>query len=216
MDGRNSGQPVSPDLMNRALSIHLAPKGDVQSRRTPIGNPKLEFLPQNQERIEAELRGMIERWRQAGCPLDQAVRHPMTPWARTIGGILKVSGFSDFLGNYDTRKFTDDPLREALGILAAAMPGKELRPSEWAEVAVDQGLAKTLFPTHERDTGKGRERAMGVLLSRHLEETFEAKRETKRLRVYLDGGFRCWVKGANPHVRYVFRVIEQETLTVTE
>ena len=29
----------------------------------PIGNPKLEFLPANRGRIEAELRGMIERWR---------------------------------------------------------------------------------------------------------------------------------------------------------
>jgi hypothetical protein len=201
---------LSPDLMNRALSIHLAPRGDVQDRRTPIGNPKLEFLPQNQERIEAELRGMIERWRQARCPLDQAVRHPMTPWARTIGGILKVSNFSDFLGNYATRKIADDPLREAIGILAAAKPGKELRPSEWAAVAVEQGLAKTLFPSHERDTEKGRERAMGVLLSRYLEETFEATTETKRMRVHLDGGFRRWVKGANPHVRYVFKVVRKK------
>ena len=133
---------------------------------------------------------MIERWKQAGCPLDQAVRHPMTPWARTIGGILKVSGFTDFLANYDTRKIADDPLREALGILAATKPGKELRPHEWAEVAVEQGLAKTLFPTHERDTAKGRERAIGVLMSRHLDEKFEATTETKRLRVHLDGGFR--------------------------
>jgi hypothetical protein len=207
---------LSPDLMNRALSIHLAPKGDVQNRRTPIGNLKLEFLPQNQDRIEAELRGMIERWKKAGCPLDESAKHPMTPWARTIGGILKVSGFTDFLANYHARKVADDPLREALGILAAAKPGQALRPHEWAESAVEQGLAKTLFPVHERDTEKGRERAMGVLLSRHLEETLEARTETKRLQVHLDGGFRRWVKGANPHVRYVFRVIEEETLTVKE
>src|SRR5437762_6607345 len=100
---------------------------------------------------------MIERWKKAGRPLEGAVQHPMTPWARTIGGILKVNGFSDFLGNYHTRKVADDPVREALGILAAAKPGKELRPSEWATVAVEQGLAKALFPTHERDTEKGRE-----------------------------------------------------------
>jgi hypothetical protein len=141
--------------MNRALSIHLAPKGDVQNRRTPIGNPKLEFLPQNQERIEAEFRGMIERWKQAGCPLDESVKYPMTPWARTIGGILMVSGIGDFLGNYQGRQIADDPLREALGVLAAAKPGQALRPHQWAEVAVEQGLAKTLFPTHERDTEKG-------------------------------------------------------------
>ncbi len=205
---------LSPDLMNRALSIHLAPKGDVQERRTPIGNPKLEFLPQNRERIEAELRGMIERWKDSGSPLDESVKHSMTPWARTIGGILKINGFSDFLGNYQTRKVVDDPLREALGILAAMKPGKELRPNEWAKVAVEQGLAKTLFLNHERDTEKGRERAIGVLLSRHLEETFETKTETKRLRVRLDGGFRRWVKGQNPHTRYFFKVVEEESLPV--
>jgi hypothetical protein len=207
---------LSPDLMNRALSIRLAPKGDVQDRRTPLGNPKLEFLPQNRERIEAELRGLIERWKKAGCPLEGTVRHPMTPWARAIGGILKVNGFSDFLGNYHIRKMADDPLHEALGILAAAQPGQELRPHEWAEAAVEQGLAKTLFPTHERDTEKGRERAIGVLLSRHMEETFEARTETKRLRVRLEGGFRRWLKGGNPHVRYVFRVIEEESVPVDE
>jgi hypothetical protein len=203
---------LSPDLMNRALSIHLAPKGDVRDRRTPIGNPKLEFLPQNQGRIEEELRGMIERWKRAGRPLDEAARHPMTPWARSVGGVLKANGFSDFLGNYDARKVADDPVRAAVGILAAARPGKELRPSEWAKVVVEQGLAKTLFPTHERDTEKGRERAIGVLLSRHLEETFEATTETKRLRLRLDGGFRRWVKGRNPQMRYVFTVVEEVRL----
>jgi hypothetical protein len=203
---------LSPDLMNRALSIHLAPKGDVQDRRPSIGNPKLEFLPQNRERIEAELRGMIERWKKAGSPQDESVAHPMTRWARTIGGILKVNGFSDFLGNYQTRKVVDDPLREALGILAATKPGEELRPHEWAKVAVEQGLAKTLFLNHERDTENGRERAIGVLLSKHREETFEAKTEAKRLRVRLDGGLRRWVKGENPHRRYVFKVVKQENL----
>ena len=88
----NDGK-LSPDLMNRALPIHLAPRGSVHERETPIGNPKLDFLPAHGGQIEAELRGMIERWKDAGCPLDEDVRHSMTPWAKTIGGILKVSGY---------------------------------------------------------------------------------------------------------------------------
>ena len=206
---------LSPDLMNRALSIHLEPKGDVQDRKTPIGNPKLEFLPQNQERIEAELRGMIERWKNAGSPLDKTVTHPMTPWARTIGGILKASGFSDFLANYGSRKVADDPIREALGILAAANQDTPLTPMEWAKIAVDQGLAKTLIQTNERDTERGRERGMGVLLSRHLKETFEAVTETERLHVWLDGGYRRW-GGADPHKRYEFKMLGRKTLPVEE
>lgn len=205
---------LSPDLMNRSLSIHLAPRGDVHERDTPIGNPKLEFLPQNRDRIEAELRGMIETWKEAGCPLDHEVRHPMTPWARTIGGILKVSGFSDFLANYGTRKSADDPIREALAILGACRPNKPLRPMQWAKLAVEQGLAKTLFSVNERDTEKGRERAIGVLLKHHCEIRIEAKSETTRYSLRLKGGFRRWIRGKNPHTRYLFTVMDSEDIQV--
>jgi len=206
----------SSDLLNRALSIHLAPKGNVHDRQSPIGNPKLEFLPQNRERIEAELRGMIERWKEAGRPLDEKAKHPMTPWAKTVGGILKESGFTDFLANYGSRKAADDPIREALAILAAAMPAKQLRPREWAKQAVDQGLAKTLFTANDRDTVAGRERAIGSILKQHLEETFETKTETTKLLMRLDGGNRRWLAGKNPHVRYVFTVLSSTPFPVTE
>src|SRR5262249_16457857 len=179
---------LSPDLLNRALPIHLAPKGNVQGRQSPIGNPKLEFLPQNQERLTAELRGMIERWKACGRPLDDTVKHPMTPWAKTIGGILMANGFTDFLANYETRATRDDPIREALTILASAAPGQELRPGEWAELALEQGLARTLFSTSERDTSKGRERGIGIVFSRHRDETFEARTPTKQILVRLEGG----------------------------
>lgn len=203
---------LSPDLMNRALTIHLAPKGNIQDRRSAIGNPKLEFLPQHHERIESELRGMIERWKAAGQPLDETVTHPMTPWARTIGGILKVSGFSEFLANYRSQQTAADPVREAIAILGSARPNQELRPMDWGNIAVDEGLARTLFSPAERDTDKGRERAIGRILKRHLEETFEADTEDSRLLLKLDGGFRRWIKGENPHTRYVFRVLSRGTM----
>jgi hypothetical protein len=130
---------LSPDLLNRSLPIHLVPKGDIQDRESKIGNPRLEFLPQNRDQIEAEFHGMIEKWIEADSPLDESVRYPMTPWARTIGGILKVNGFKSFLANYGTRKSTDNPIRESLAVLGAAKPGEQLRPAEWATVAVTQG-----------------------------------------------------------------------------
>src|SRR5262249_33727160 len=52
---------ISEDLMNRALPIHLNPTGDVAQRLSPIGNPKLEYLPTHRDRIEAELHGLIAR-----------------------------------------------------------------------------------------------------------------------------------------------------------
>ena len=60
-------------------------------------------------------------------PLDETVKHSMTPWAKTVGGILKHNGFTDFLGNQQTRKAVDDPLRRAIGILGAVKPDKALR-----------------------------------------------------------------------------------------
>jgi hypothetical protein len=73
---------VSEDLMNRALPIRLEPVGDVAGRESPIGNPKLEYLPANRALIQAELRGMVERWKAAGRPEDLEARHPFTEWAR--------------------------------------------------------------------------------------------------------------------------------------
>lgn len=203
---------LSPDMLNRALTIHLAPRGNVHDRLSPIGNPKLEFLPAYCDRIQAELRGMVERWKAAGRPLDDGARHSMNVWAKTIGGILRVNGLNDFLANFATTKIVNDPTQDALSILAAAMPGRGLRPSEWAELAVEQGLAKVLFSANERDTLKGRERAIGVILSRHLDETFEGRTETTLIRLRLEGGCRRWVRGENPHVRYVFTLLSEEAL----
>lgn len=211
----NDGK-LSPDLMNRALPIHLSPKGNVHDRRSPIGNPKLEFLPQYRDRIEAELRGMIQNWKEAGCPEDQSVGHPMSRWAKTIGGILRVNGFEDFLANYSTAKVSDDPVREALAVLAAAEPNKALRPAEWASLAVEEGLEKTLFSAADRGSDRGRERGIGIVLTNHLEETFVARRASKRLNVQLEGGNRRWIKGRNPHVRYRFEVLSTERIPLDD
>lgn len=200
---------LSIDLMNRSLPIHLAPTNDVHEQQTAIGNPKLEFLPKFGRQIESEFRGMIEKWKAAGSPLDNSVRHPMSNWAKTIGGILKVNGFTDFLANYGSRKSADDPVREALAILGAAQPGKALRPANWAQLAVTQGLAKTLFSPNERDTPKGRERNIGVILKRHLQVTFDAQTDKKVYRLRLEGGFRRWIPGKNPHTRYRFEVLSE-------
>ena len=62
-------------------------------------------------------------------------RHDSPPpdeprWAKTIGGILAVSGFGDFLDNYGAAESAHDPIVEALAILAAAKPGQALRPAQ--------------------------------------------------------------------------------------
>lgn len=64
----------SEDLMNRSLPIHLAPSGNVADRKSPIGNPKLEFLPRNRDRIEAELT-VPGRCLTSRCPQQLAFSH---------------------------------------------------------------------------------------------------------------------------------------------
>ena len=158
---------VSEDLMNRGLPVHLNPVGNVADRVSPIGNPRLEYLPANRERIAAELRGMVERWKAAGQPLDQDVRHPFSVWAKTVGGILRVNGFRGFLGNYGVRKTVDDPLRQGLGILGAQAPDKWLQASAWAKYVSDLGLVKAVIPPADQDSEAGRARGLGVVLKAH-------------------------------------------------
>jgi hypothetical protein len=74
----------------------------------------------NASPIPSDVRARIERWKAAGCPLDHDVRHPFSDWARTIGGILRVNGFVDFLTNYGMRRTADDPVRLGLGLLGAS------------------------------------------------------------------------------------------------
>jgi hypothetical protein len=185
----------------------LAPQGDIHQRRSPIGNPKHEYLPEHREQMEAELHGLIARWKAAGCPLAD-VYHPMSLWARTIGGIFQVAGYKGFLANYGQAAQQIDPLRRAVAILGAAKPGVPMRPAEWAQLAVDQGLAKTLFSSADRDTPAGRERGIGVIFKRYLSVPLEAETATHRLRLKLDKLTKRWDRGQNPYTKYQFTVEE--------
>ena len=116
-------------------------------------------------------------------------------------------------------------MQEALAILGTAtirikdgelMPSKPLRPVEWAKFIVDQGLAKTLLPLNERDSVKARTRATGVLLSKHLDEEFSGRTDRKLFHFRLRGGNRRWIPKKNPHVRYVFEVLDAKDLPFDE
>ncbi len=199
---------VSDDLMNRALPIHLCPVGNVESRRSPIGNPKYIYLPQHQKQIELELVGLVTRWRQAGQPRDTTVTHPFSEWAQTIGGILQVAGQKGFLTNYGLRKTLDDPVREGLGMLGSKRPDQWLSSGQWAELAADEGLTKRVIGAHDRDTEKARERGMGVTLTNHVQETFTVEVEGEELILQLERERRRFEAGRQPARRYRFHVVE--------
>jgi hypothetical protein len=207
---------VSEDLMNRALPIHLTPKGDVAGRRSPIGDPKLEFLPANWGRIEAELRGLIEGWKREGAPRDDSARHPFKQWAAVIGGILRVGGFADFLANYGERRTSDDPVKLALGRLGAARPEQWLPAAEWAPLVAYLGLTDPLIPKAERESAESRRRGLGVVLSHHQDETFEVETDDEVLKLRLEKKRARFNPGEEPTPRYRFLTLERRPLPEDE
>jgi hypothetical protein len=205
---------VSEDLMNRGLPVHLHPVGNVADRVSPIGNPRLEYLPANRERIAAELLGMVERWKAAGQPFDEEVRHPFSVWAKRVGGILRVNGFRGFLENYGVRKTVDDPLRKGLGLLGAQVPNEWLQAAAWAKYVSDLGLVKAVVPPADQDSEAGRARGLGVVLKAHNGETFQTESETKKLTLRLEWK-RGRFQGSDAQVRYRFVLVGQEELPLT-
>ena len=200
---------VSEDILNRAISIHLNPVGNIADRSAAIGNPKLEFLPANREKIAAELRGMIERWKEAGQPLDEDVRHPFGPWAKVIGGILRVNGFTDFLANYGNRKTADDPLRRGLGILGSSTHDEWLSPDQWAKKVVDLGLEKVLIPPADQGSEAGRQRGIGVVLTNHRDETLVVETESGTVTLRLEKERRRF-DGGEGKIKYNFKSVQQK------
>jgi hypothetical protein len=200
----------STDLLNRCLPIHLELRGSVDERRSTIGNPREEFLPANREQLTAELRGMIERWRREGCPLDTQVRHPFTRCMQTIGGILMVSGFTDFLENYSIRKTAEDPLRRGLGLLGAARPNQWFRASDWAGLAAELGLGSRVIPAADRESEKSRARGIGVVLAAHSDETFHVETDDDRLTLRLERRRRRFDEGQEPSTRYRYALLKSE------
>ncbi|MCD0459573.1 hypothetical protein [Roseiconus lacunae] len=207
---------VSEDILNRSLPIHLDPVGHVADRVTPIGNPKLEFLPANRELIAAELRGMIERWKVAGMPLDEFARHPFSEWAATVGGILKVNGIDGFLANYGKRRVADDPVRSSISLLGASVAADEWhRADSLTRTASTLGILKQMIPSNSQETFESRKRGLGVVLSAHQHETFLSETDSHISVLRLEKGRRRF-EGEAPHIRYRFVSIDRSEIPCDE
>ena len=168
---------VSEDILNRGLPVHLHPVGNVADRVSPIGNPRLEYLPANRERIAAELRGMVERWKAAGQPLDQDVRHPFSVWA---SGSAASFGSMAIVASWGTtgcgRPWTTRYARVS-GSWGSRAPDKWLQAAAWAKNASDLGLVKAVIPPADQDSEAGRARGLGVVLKAHAGETLRRDRD---------------------------------------
>jgi len=138
-------------------------------------------------------------------------KHSASAWAQTVGGILLVDGYTNFLSNQTARKTADDPVREAIAILGTARPERWLRAGEWADVASSLGLIKRLVPPGDHDTAAGRERGIGKVLSAHREEMFDIETESERFKLRLTKT-RKRLDGEEAKTYYCFKVLQKETL----
>jgi hypothetical protein len=207
----NEGR-VSEDLRNRSCEVLLAPVGDLASRKSPIGDPRTEYLPQNRLAIHAELLGIVERWNAAGRPIDREVRHTFRPWAEAIGGMLLVSGFKGFLANEAARRVETDPIREALAFLGFKRTGAWMRPGDWVLAADALGIAGLLIPPAFREGHERRAMAIGKLLSAHEDETFVFKSDDEDVILVLRKGRQRLSAGEEAKIVYSFEHVDHQQL----
>lgn len=214
---------LSIDLLNRSLTSHLIPSGDLEERldrmKKELGglDVKLEWLPANQSKIDAELWGMIDRWVKAGKPLDETVQYQMAPWAKIIGGILVVNGFTDFLGNFKATRAAVNPIRQAIASLAFYASweskrrhgGKPLSTTALAKVITDNGLHKDLGIDGSNATQCAK--MLGEKLTAHIGMTFSAETASEKITYKLSKKATHWDGKKSPvQRRYIFEEISRQ------
>jgi hypothetical protein len=109
---------ASPDLVSRGMPIRQYFEGDPKKRKFEHRDP-LHYAREHRAEILGELAGMVTRWNQMGRP-EGDQNHRLTEWARTIGGVMCVNGFPEFLTNLDTAAAEFNTALDMLAALAEA------------------------------------------------------------------------------------------------
>jgi len=99
--------------------------------------------------------------------------------------------------------------------LGTKRPDEWLRPDEWATIVDMEGLVKAVIPTGDQDSKAGRVRGIGVVLSAHRDETFDAETETHSLRLKLEKLRKRWSKG-QPQVPYRVALLNKEQIPIDD
>lgn len=110
---------VTTDIASRCVPINLSVEGRA-SQRVYATSDLNAWCQLNRERLLAELFGIVEFWKDEGRPQSQK-NHRFRYWAATIGGILAVAGFPEFLSNHDASvQELDDSAQELTALSAEA------------------------------------------------------------------------------------------------
>jgi putative DNA primase/helicase len=114
---------------------------------------------------------LVAAWIAKGRP-DGTVRHgSYARWSKIVGGILKVAGIEDFLGNldrlYEEGDVERDELRQFLAKWWAKHETDAVSPADLLPVAAEADL----FLKGKDD--EGRKKSLGWYLRRHKDQTVE-------------------------------------------
>jgi hypothetical protein len=173
----------SSDMMTRGAPVRLRFEGDPAARS--FHEDLLEFAAEHRLAILGELAALVLRWTAAGRPDARDVwpagrpapRHRCQAWAGLIGGILGVSGFTNFLANVEEAKAAMDEGLQTLATLAEYVLGKNNQgfsnppdndaergklPRDWAALFISAGVCRDKLADKNV---KGRDTWVGTFLS---------------------------------------------------
>ncbi|MEM1026651.1 MAG: hypothetical protein AAGJ38_01045 [Planctomycetota bacterium] len=92
---------LSGEMAKRWVPIKLQPKSANPEKRNDFAHPDLEtYVAKNRANVVGCLLGAVELWKDAGRPAGTFRMGGFEGWSRTVGGILDVLGYDQFMGNF--------------------------------------------------------------------------------------------------------------------
>jgi hypothetical protein len=152
--GTGNNVHVSDEIARRIVPIRLLPNVENPGARSDFKHPDLyRYVVESRPTILAALLGLIQTWRDQGCPTHRTGFGSFERWTGVVGGILNACGYSAWLTNMgDWRGVSDDSTQEHATLVAAWHERYACEPvpaSDIYQLAVDLDLYGWL------DTRKG-------------------------------------------------------------
>lgn len=88
------------EVAKRIVPIRLLPPTESPETRQDYKHPLLkEYVESQRPRVLGALLGLVEAWRAAGRPLGSVGFGGFERWSAVLGGIMRVAGFHEWMGN---------------------------------------------------------------------------------------------------------------------
>lgn len=138
------------DITRRALPISFFLEEDKDPSSIKFSHLSLEeFVKNNRIQILQELCGMVENWKDLGRPIcDKDFR--FREWAREVGGILVVNGFTAFLDNLETAYSEYDKTSHEIGRMFDGSIGKAMTADDLCKICDRDNLFADMLQNTKR------------------------------------------------------------------